>query len=155
MPAGFTASFAKRLDGICALHVVEVDRLIPLTAGHVFIGRGDADVVIERRLGRILVNSVKAAESLWHPSVDRLVRTAMEALPAASLTGVQLTGMGDDGAEAMAALKAGGGRTIAESEATAAVFGMPAELIRRGGATAVLPCDRIAERLIAWAGRVP
>jgi two-component system chemotaxis response regulator CheB len=151
MPAGFTASFAKRLDGICALHVVEVDRPTPLTAGHVFIGRGDADVVVERRIGRLLVNSVKAAQSLWHPSVDRLVRSAMEVLPAASLTGVQLTGMGDDGAEAMAALKAGGGRTIAESEATAAVFGMPAELIRRGGATSVLPCDRIAERLVVWA----
>jgi two-component system chemotaxis response regulator CheB len=155
MPAGFTASFAKRLDGICALHVVEVDRPTPLAAGHVFIGRGDADVVVERRLGRLLVNSVKAAESLWHPSVDRLVRSAMDALPAASLTGVQLTGMGDDGAEAMAALKTGGGRTIAESEATAAVFGMPAELIKRGGATAVLPCDRIAERLVVWAGSEP
>jgi two-component system chemotaxis response regulator CheB len=124
---------------------------MPILGGHVYIGRGDADVVIERRLGRPVVNSVRVAESLWHPSVDRLVQTAMEVMPAASLTGVQLTGMGDDGAAAMAALKAAGGRTIAESEATAAVFGMPGELIRRGGATAVLPCDKIAERLLTWA----
>jgi two-component system chemotaxis response regulator CheB len=151
MPAGFTASFARRLDSICSIDVVEVDRPIPLVAGRAYIGRGDADVVIEKRLGRAVVNMVPAAASLWHPSVDRLVRSALDAMPPEILVGVQLTGMGDDGAVAMTELKRRGGRTIAESEATAAVFGMPAELIRRGGAGVVLPCDRIAERLLAWA----
>jgi two-component system chemotaxis response regulator CheB len=66
------------------------------------------------------------------------------------LIGVLLTGMGDDGAEAMTALRAQGGRTVAESETTAAVFGMPGELIRRGGATAILPSDRIAGLILAW-----
>ncbi|WP_419758506.1 chemotaxis-specific protein-glutamate methyltransferase CheB [Acidisoma sp.] len=150
MPAAFTQSFARRMDSICAIKVMEVDRPTPLLPGHAYIGRGDADVVVERRLGRLVVNSVPSGKSAWHPSVDRLVRSAMAVMPAAALIGVQLTGMGDDGAEAMTLLRAQGGRTVAESEETAAVFGMPAELIRRGGATAVLPSDRIAELILGW-----
>ncbi|MDO9711694.1 chemotaxis-specific protein-glutamate methyltransferase CheB [Paracraurococcus lichenis] len=152
MPAGFTASFARRLDGICEVTVTEVNGPVPLAPGHVYIGRGEADVVVERRLGRLVANSVRADDSLWHPSVNRLVHSALGVAQAGTLIGVQLTGMGDDGAEAMALLRARGGRTIAESEETAAVFGMPAELIRRGGATEVMNCDRIAARLLQWTG---
>ena len=61
-----------------------------------------------------------------------------------------LTGMGYDGADAMAELYQRGGRTIAESEDTAVVFGMPAELINRGGATVVAPCDQVAMYLLRW-----
>lgn len=152
MPAGFTASFARRLDAICEVAVTEVDRPMPLAPGHVYIGHGEADIVIERRIGRLVANSVSVDGSPWHPSVNRLVRSAIRATSPASLIGVQLTGMGDDGAEAMALLRGRGGRTIAESEETAVVFGMPGELIRRGGATEVLACDRIAARLVQWAG---
>ncbi len=60
--------------------------------------------------------------------------------------------MGDDGAEAMARLRAGGGLTIAQDEETSVVFGMPQELIKRGGASVVLPSDAIAEQLIGWLG---
>jgi two-component system chemotaxis response regulator CheB len=74
----------------------------------------------------------------------------MEALPANQLIGVQLTGMGDDGAAEMAELKRRGGRTIAQDEATSIVFGMPAELIKLGGANAVLPANRIARQLMTW-----
>ncbi|EFH09174.1 CheB methylesterase domain-containing protein, partial [Teichococcus cervicalis] len=155
MPAGFTASFARRLDSICALEVVEVSAPLPLQPGRAYIGRGEADLVVERRLGRLVANAVRADASLWHPSVDRLVRSALGLVPPAALIGVQLTGMGDDGAAAMAELRRLGGRTIAESEETAAVFGMPAELIRRGGATEVLPCDRIAAKLRHWASGGP
>ena len=101
MPAGFTGAFARRLDAICEVAVSEVDRPTPLAPGHVYIGRGEADIVVERRRapGR---GSVPADGSPWHPSVDRLVRSALEVSPPAALIGVQLTGMGDDGAEAMA-----------------------------------------------------
>jgi two-component system chemotaxis response regulator CheB len=69
----------------------------------------------------------------------------------ALLIAVQLTGMGNDGSEAMAGLRKAGGRTIAEHESTAIVYGMPAELVRLGGADKVLPCDRVADQLISWA----
>ncbi len=151
MPASFTRVFARRLDGLCALRVMEVDRAVPLEPGGVYVGRGDADVVVGKRLGRSVALSVpEDPQYLWHPSVDRLVWSALEHFPAAHLIGVELTGMGYDGAEAMAELHRRGGRTVAESEETAVVYGMPRELIERGGADAVLPADRIAEQLVAW-----
>jgi two-component system chemotaxis response regulator CheB len=67
-----------------------------------------------------------------------------------SVIGVELTGMGNDGAEAMRDLKAKGGRTIAEAESSAIVFGMPGELVRLGGATTVLPAPRIPGQITSW-----
>jgi two-component system chemotaxis response regulator CheB len=148
MPATFTGTLARRLDGICALNVVEVSQATPVVAGVVYIGRGDADLVVARRGGVLVAKSAPSQEGYpWHPSTDRLVRTAMEHLPPAQLVGVLMTGMGDDGAKAMTKLKAEGGRTIAESEETAVVWGMPGELVKAGGADVVAPLPKIAERL--------
>jgi two-component system chemotaxis response regulator CheB len=153
MPASFTKVFARRMDGVSALEVIEVDAAVPLTAGRVYIGRGDADVVVERRLGRLIANSVPSDASLWHPSADRLVASALEVMPAASMVGVLLTGMGNDGAAAMTTLRKRGGHTIAEAESTAVVFGMPAELIRMGGAEIVLPSGAVSRQLMSWSLR--
>jgi two-component system chemotaxis response regulator CheB len=151
MPGAFTGSFAARLDKMCQLNVVEVGGVLPLKRGQIYIGRGNADVIIDLRLGRWIINSVGEDSSfLWHPSVERMVKSAMRVVEAARLVAVQLTGMGNDGAEAMTALKKAGGHTIAEAESTAIVFGMPAELIRLGGAEIVLPSDRIAQQLTSW-----
>jgi len=148
MPAGFTGTLAKRLDGICPLTVLEASRPMPLQTGHVYIGQGDADIVVSRRPSGLVVMAVPAKSSyLWHPSTDRLVRSAMEYLPPTQLIGVLMTGMGNDGAAAMTELRTRGGRTIAEAEETAVVWGMPGELVRLGGADWVLPLPQIAERL--------
>jgi len=80
----------------------------------------------------------------WHPSTDRLVRSAMEHLPASQLVGVLMTGMGSDGAGAMTLLHEQGGKTIAEAEETAVVWGMPGELVKANGADWVLPLPAIA-----------
>jgi two-component system chemotaxis response regulator CheB len=82
-----------------------------------------------------------------------MVTSALEVMPAASIIGVLLTGMGNDGATAMTALRQRGGRTIAESEASAVVFGMPADLIRQGGAEVVLPANAVSQQLVAWSRR--
>ena len=79
-----------------------------------------------------------------------MVDSAMKHLPPQRLVGVMLTGMGNDGAAAMRRLHAAGGKTIAESEETAVVFGMPQELIQMQGASLVLPCHGIAAQLRAW-----
>jgi two-component system chemotaxis response regulator CheB len=148
MPGTFTHSLARRLDGICALKVVEAGRLEPLQAGTVYIGKGDADVLIANRGARRAVMTAPArADYPWHPSTDRLVRSALEFVPASQLIGVLMTGMGNDGAQAMSELRSRGGRTIAESEETAVVWGMPGELVRAGGATWTLPLPMIAHRL--------
>lgn len=151
IPASFTAALARRLDEACALRVHEVDRVMSLQRGNIYIGRGSADVVVARRADGLIVKSVPAApEYRWHPSVDRLVASARRYLDPQRLVCALLTGMGDDGAAEMAAVKEGGGRTIAESEETAVVWGMPGELARRGGATEVLPAHEIAGRLADW-----
>ena len=72
-------------------------------------------------------------------------------LGAARLVGVLMTGMGDDGAAAMTRLRAEGGHTIAESEDSAVVWGMPGALVKAGGAGIVLPLDAIAPHLLGWA----
>ncbi len=152
MPGSFTNVFAKRMDSICSMPVQEVSHQTPIQAGAIYIAKGDADLVVMGRNKAWLAAPVPSSKQhLWHPSVARLVTTAMEAMPANRLIGVQLTGMGDDGAAAMAELKRKGGRTIAQDEATSVVFGMPNELIRLGGADLVLPSNRITRQLIGWA----
>lgn len=149
MPAAFTNSFAKRLDRYCQLNVVEVGRPTALIPGTIYIGRGDADVIISTRAKRIVAMPAPAnADYLWHPSVERMVDTAMELYDAQRLTGVMLTGMGNDGAEAMTRLRKAGGRTIAQSEESAVVWGMPGELVRGGGADQVAPIEEIAHLII-------
>jgi len=148
MPAGFTGSLARRLDGICRLRVEEVMNSTPLKPGAVYIGRGDADIIVRSGAQGLLAQSVAPQPGYpWHPSTDRLVRTAMAELNASALIGVLMTGMGNDGAEAMKDLRNAGGRSIAEAEATAVVWGMPGELVRLGGADWILPLPEIAPRL--------
>jgi two-component system, chemotaxis family, protein-glutamate methylesterase/glutaminase len=148
MPADFTAAFAKRLNGICALEVIEASHPMLAQPGCVYIGRGDADIVVSRRPSGLVVMAAPAKSTYpWHPSTDRLVRSAMDHLPATQLIGVLMTGMGNDGAEAMTLLRAKGGKTIAEAEETAVVWGMPGELVKAGGADWVVPLPGIADRL--------
>jgi two-component system chemotaxis response regulator CheB len=151
MPQSFTGVFARRINSLAALEVVEVSRPMPLAPGMVYVGRGDADMLVTRR-GRDLaaLSAPASAQHTWHPSVERMVQTALEHVDPTQLLGVMLTGMGDDGAAAMTALRARGGRTIAESESTAVVWGMPGELVRRNGASLVLPLERIADQLNRW-----
>jgi two-component system chemotaxis response regulator CheB len=153
MPSSFTGVFARRLDKLCALSVQEVATPTPLLPGTVYIARGDADMVVVRRGGSLVATSVPASENhSWHPSVTRLVESAAEHVPPPSLIGVQLTGMGDDGAEAMAQCHRRGMRTIAQDSESCAVFGMPNELIRRSGASTVLPTGAIAGQIAKWLG---
>jgi two-component system chemotaxis response regulator CheB len=148
MPASFTGPLSERLNKICALEVMEAGSPKPLAPGSVVIGRGDADIVVSRRRsGLVAMAAPPQPDYPWHPSTDRLVRTALEHVPANQIIGVLMTGMGNDGAAAMTELRAQGGRTIAESEETAVVWGMPGELVRSGGATWTLPLPLIANRL--------
>jgi two-component system chemotaxis response regulator CheB len=152
MPPTFTKSFAQRLDSICQLRVVEVDQPMPVEPGMVYIGKGGTDVVLAKRGGRLIIQpKPENPKFLWHPSVQLLGRSALEHCDPKKIIAVMLTGMGHDGADAFAEIKRRGGKTIAESEESAVVFGMPKELIERGGATLVLPAEKIAKQLIKWA----
>jgi len=147
MPASFTGPLARRLDRICDLAVSEVEAATPLEAGRVYVGRGDGDVVIARRGGVAVAAPIACEDYPWRPSADRLVRSAMAHFAAPQIVGVLMTGMGYDGAAAMKRLRDAGGRTIAEAEETAIVWGMPGELVKSGGATFVLALNKIAAKL--------
>lgn len=151
MPGSFTGVFARRLASLCQVPVIEVTRQTVLEAGSVYIARGDADLVFSKTvLGLMALPAPSSSQHLWHPSVTRMVESAMAVVPADRLIAVQLTGMGDDGAKAMTELRSRGGRTIAQDEATSVVWGMPGELVRMGGADVVLPAQLIAKQLVSW-----
>jgi two-component system chemotaxis response regulator CheB len=82
-----------------------------------------------------------------------LGRSVLEHFDPKRVTAVLLTGMGHDGSDAFTEIKKRGGRTIAESEDSAVVYGMPAELVRKGGASLVLAAEKIAAQVTTWAGR--
>jgi two-component system chemotaxis response regulator CheB len=154
MPAAFTRAFAERLNQCCSLQVVEANSAQPIEAGKIYIARGGADMVLANRAGKLTVLPMpENAQFLWHPSVELLGRSVMEHYDPKRVTAVLLTGMGYDGSDAFAEIKKRGGRTIAESEESAVVYGMPAELVAKGGASLVLAVEKVAAQLSTWAGR--
>lgn len=153
MPVSFTGPLARRLDKICDMKVSEVTQQTKLEPGNVYIAKGDTDIVISTRAGSLVAMAAPRDQAYpWHPSVDRMVRSAMQHVPATDLIGILMTGMGNDGAAAMADLQAAGGYTIAEAEETAVVWGMPGELVRLNGATLIKRVDEIGPSLMDWVG---
>ncbi|MFZ5650232.1 MAG: protein-glutamate methylesterase/protein-glutamine glutaminase [Bacillota bacterium] len=151
MPGSFTRPFAERLDRECRIEVRESAEGMPLVPGLAVVARGGVHLRIDRRPGENvcrLRHSHRPADALYKPSVEVAFRSALECLEARELVAVLLTGMGDDGADAMVDIRQAGGLTIAEAEETAVVWGMPGEAVRRGGAAVVLPNYAIAGALI-------
>ncbi|RYF42879.1 MAG: chemotaxis response regulator protein-glutamate methylesterase [Comamonadaceae bacterium] len=152
MLPGFTAPFARRLDSICKLRVKEAEDEEEAFQGTAYIAPGGRHLVLDRRAGRYLIRITDDAPVNRHrPSVDTLLRSLAVVAGPQSIA-MMLTGMGADGAEAMAALRAAGGRTLAQDEASCVVFGMPGKAIALGGVQEVLPLDDMAGRLIELCG---
>lgn len=150
IPANFTASLAKRLDSGCALPVQEAVNNRPLLPGVVYIAPGGTHLTVRRSVlgrGPVAHLSLEPKDRQFRPSVGVLFDSVAEEFGPAGI-GVLLTGMGDDGADGMVRIKAAGGVTIAESEETAIVFGMPREAILRGGATFIVPNNRVADCIV-------
>lgn len=151
MPEVFTAQFARRLDAICRIEVKEAEPDDRLAPGRALIARGNHHLVVRRSGAAYRVDVEEGPPvSLHRPSVDVLFRSAARSA-GPNAVGVLLTGMGDDGAEGLLALREAGAHTIAQDEATSVVFGMPREAIARGAAREVLPLPRIPQALLRWA----
>jgi len=149
MPAAFTAGFARRLDANLALPVREARHHERLRPGVAYIAPGGQHLRIERDGGALrAVLDAAAAGTHLSPSVDALFRSAAKAT-GGRLAAVVLSGMGTDGAAAMAQLAGAGVPTIAQDGATSAIFGMPRAAILAGGAGEVLPLQEIGPRLLA------
>ena len=151
MPASFTLPFSNRMNAMCQLQVLEVSRQMVLEPGTIYIAKGNADIIVAKRAGQLItLIRPESTDYQWHPSVELLARSVATHVEMSKIIAVMLTGMGSDGASAYTDIKRKGGRTIAESEQSCVVFGMPAELIRLGGATVVLDANKIANQIIAW-----
>lgn len=151
MPARFTASFAERLDSICEMQIREAadgDTIIP---GRVLIAPGGLHMLLRRSGARYFVE-VRDGPEVHHqrPSVDVMFNSVAK-YAGANAIGAILTGMGDDGATGLLAVRKAGGRTIAQDEASSVVFGMPMEAIKCGGAEFVLPIESVAGKMLMLA----
>ncbi|HEY6769939.1 MAG TPA: chemotaxis response regulator protein-glutamate methylesterase [Candidatus Sulfotelmatobacter sp.] len=147
MPEGFTAMFAKRLDELSPLQVKEAQSGDLLQAGRVLICPGRRHMRAKRLpLGDVVVLGDDATVNGHRPSADVLLRSVAEEFKAQAV-GVLMTGMGDDGAEGLGAVKLAGGLTIAQSEDSCVVYGMPKAAIERGYAQRVVTLDAMASTL--------
>jgi two-component system chemotaxis response regulator CheB len=144
MPARFLPSFAERLNRACAISVVLAEPGISVQPGTCYVGKGDTQLAVLPRLdGHITIRTPTYPKTLFMPSVSVMMQSVHSAF-GADTVGVLMTGIGDDGADMMAKIRLTGGRTIAESDETAIVFGMPKRAIDLGGADVIAPSYRIA-----------
>jgi two-component system chemotaxis response regulator CheB len=147
MPPTFTRLFAERVNKLSAFEVKEASDGEMLLPGTVYIAPGGAQTEVRRIPEGLQARVFPAGSSdLYAPSVDRLLRSAAEACRD-RLIAVIMTGMGDDGSEAIRDVHERGGRTIAESSETAIIFGMPAEAIKTGAVDDVLPLPAIPDAI--------
>jgi two-component system chemotaxis response regulator CheB len=152
MPAAFTDTFARRLNESCVLEVKEAQSGDLLSAGRVLICPGDRHMRVRRMpLGDVVVLSDDPKINGHRPSVDVLFHSVAQEFGSDSL-GLLMTGMGEDGAEGLGALKATGAITIAQDETSSIVFGMPRAAIERGYASRIIPLEAMANTLIAQCG---
>jgi len=149
MPEGFTDMFARRLDELCALRVKEAQSGDLLQAGRVLICPGSRHMTVKRLpMGDIVVLNDEKPVNGHRPSVDVLFRSVAEEFGRFGIA-VLMTGMGDDGASGMGAVRQAGGMTIAQSEESCVVFGMPKAAIERGYATRVIALEVLSSTLQA------
>jgi two-component system chemotaxis response regulator CheB len=154
MPATFLSAFARRLDEHCRLKVVEGRAGMMAEPGVCYVAPGALQLCPHRKTtGEIVLRTPTQPETLFIPSVNVMMKAVLEAY-GSSMVGVLMTGIGDDGADQMVAIRAQGGITIAESEETAVVFGMPREAIERGGADIIAPHYEIARHIVAAVEKV-
>lgn len=148
MPGGFTESFARRLNEACEITVKEAAAGDFIEPGVCYLGKGGYHLGLHKNLnGRTVIRLKKNPETTFIPSVDVMMESVVGVF-GGNTVGVILTGMGNDGTDGMGRIKRAGGATIAESEETAIVFGMPREAIEKGFADTVLPSYGIASEVI-------
>ena len=153
MPEKFTAMYADRLNGLCAMNVREAKDGDRLERGVALIAPGGRHMQLRKAAGQYFVVVADGPPVNRHkPSVDVLFRSAAECA-GRDILGIIMTGMGDDGARGMKQLHDGGARTIAQNEATCVVFGMPKEAIKLDAVDDILPLEMIARAILQFDSR--
>jgi two-component system chemotaxis response regulator CheB len=148
MPPGFTTSFAKRLDSLCRINVIEAqggERIMP---GYAYLAPGDKHLTVVRSGADYRIQLTDGPRVSGHkPSVDVMFQSVAEAVASNALA-VILTGMGKDGAIGIRSIAEHGGFTMAQDEASSLIFGMPQEAIKTGCIKQIVSLESISNRLI-------
>ena len=153
MPEKFTAMYASRLNGICAMNVREAKDGDRLERGVALIAPGGLHMQLRKSAGQYFVQVKDGPPVNRHkPSVDVLFKSAAEC-GGRDVLGIIMTGMGDDGARGMKMLHDGGARCIAQNEETCVVFGMPKEAIKLQAVDDILPLESIARAILQFDSR--
>jgi len=153
MPEKFTAMYAQRMNGICAMNIREARDGDRLERGVVLIAPGGKHLQLRKGGGQYFAVVLDGPPVNRHkPSVDVLFKSVAECA-GGDVLAIMLTGMGDDGARGMKQLHDGGARTLAQDEASCVVFGMPKEAIKLGAVDQVLPLDRVAGAITQFDAR--
>jgi two-component system chemotaxis response regulator CheB len=152
MPEGFTEMFARRLDDCSQLFVQEAKSGDMLLAGRVLLCPGNRHIMVRRMArGDTVVLSDGPPVNGHRPSADVLFHSVAQEFGVLSV-GLLMTGMGEDGAEGLGAIKTAGGFTVAQSEESCVVAGMPRAAINKGYASKIIPLDGIAAFLVDHCG---
>lgn len=152
MPEKFTRAFAERLDRVSNVSVIEAEHNMELAPGCVYIAKGGVHLHFAKKVsGKVVLRQGQSSRKrFFTPSVDEMFFSSLEVFDAKKILAIELTGIGDDGADGMVAIKKAGGITIAESEETATVYGMPKEAYVRGGTLEVLPFPKIVQKIVSY-----
>jgi two-component system chemotaxis response regulator CheB len=152
MPEGFTEMFARRLDECCAIDVQEAKSGDLLVAGRALICPGNRHIMVRRMpRGDMAVLSDGPAVHGHRPSADVLFHSVAQEFGLTAV-GVIMTGMGEDGAEGLGAIKSAGGMTLAQSEDTCVVSSMPHAAIQKGHVAKIVPLDGLGGYLVSQYG---
>lgn len=150
MPEFFTSMFARRLDQSCRLKVTEARHDEPALMGHAYVAPGHSHMELANIAGQYRIRlSQRPLVNRHRPSVDVLF-WSVATIAADKAVGVILTGMGQDGAAGLLALRDTGAQTIAQDEKTSVIFGMPRIAIELGGASEILPLRSIGKKILTF-----
>jgi two-component system chemotaxis response regulator CheB len=152
MPPGFTKSFAKRLNKISSLNISEAKDNDTLSPGCVLIAPGGSHLTLIKENNKVRCRLAESYNDKYVPSVNKLFSSAAEHL-GERVIGVIMTGMGDDGTEGIKAVKQYGGTTIAQSEKSSIIFGMPGEAIETGAVDNILELNEVAGHLLSFCNK--
>jgi two-component system chemotaxis response regulator CheB len=143
----FLAGFASWLNAVSPFTVVVVKDRARTLPGNIYMAEQDHHLVasdgVVRACGGVPVCAQRPSGTVLFDS--------MAAAGGSRALGLLLTGMGEDGAQGLLRLRQSGAWTIAEDESTAVVYGMPAEAVRLGAVSELLPLPAIGARLLGLA----
>jgi len=150
MPEQFTKAFAERLDRASVVTVQETAQNMEILPGNVYVARGGVHMNFAKKVsGKIVVRENREkGDNFFQPSANDMMKSALTVFDGVDLIGVILTGIGDDGADAMVELKKAGAYTLGESEESATVYGMPKEAYDRGGVSEQLDFKQILKKIV-------